>query len=103
MTAAGYRPRSIMVDDLAPVRRRYHVPDDVASCHTAVVEGYAIEGHVPAGDLTALLRQRPRAIGLSVPGMPIGAPGMEQPGGAREAYFTILLLPDGRRRTFAQH
>lgn len=103
MTRAGYRPRSVMVDDLAVVRRRYRVPDDMAACHTAVIDGYAIEGHVPATDVTDLLRQRPKAIGIAVPGMPLGSPGMEQPGGVREAFSTILLLEDSRRRTFAQH
>lgn len=77
LARAGYRPRSVMVDDLAAVRRRYGVPDDMASCHTAVIDDYVIEGHVPAGDVTDLLRRRPKALGIAVPGMPLGAPGME--------------------------
>lgn len=104
MEQAGYRLQSVMVDDLAAVRRRLGVPDALASCHTAAISGFAIEGHVPAADVTALLARRPKgAIGLAVPGMPVGSPGMEQPRGAREAYATLLILPAGRTRTFAQH
>lgn len=104
MDQAGYRLQSVMVDDLAAVRRRLGVPDALASCHTAAISGFAIEGHVPAADVTALLARRPKgAIGLAVPGMPVGSPGMEQPSGAREAYATLLILPAGRTRTFAQH
>lgn len=103
MIRAGYRLRTVMVDDLAAVRRRHGVPDAFASCHTAVIGGYAIEGHIPADDVTALLRRQPEAIGLAVPGMPVGAPGMEQPNGEREAFASILLLPGGRTRTFVQH
>jgi len=103
MVAAGYRPRTVLVDDLTEVRSRYKIPLDLAACHTAVIGGYVIEGHVPAADVTQLLRQRPRAVGLVVPGMPLGGPGMEQPNGAREAYVTLLLLEGGGRRTFARH
>lgn len=103
MEAAGYRPRAVVVDDLASIRLRYKIPADLAACHTAVVRGYVVEGHVPAEDVTALLRQRPQAIGIAVPGMPAGAPGMEQADGSREAYATLLLLDGGRRRPFAPH
>lgn len=103
MESAGYRPRTVIVDDLADVRLRYKIPADLAACHTAVIRGYVVEGHVPAEDVTALLRQRPQAIGIAVPGMPAGAPGMEQADGGREAFMTLLLLNGGRRRIFARH
>ncbi|PZQ55246.1 MAG: hypothetical protein DI570_22085 [Phenylobacterium zucineum] len=103
MGRAGYRARVIDTDDLAAVRTRNRVPNDVAACHTALIDGYVLEGHVPAEDVRTLLRQRPRAIGLAVPGMPLGAAGMEQPDGSREGYSTLLLLEGGARRTFARH
>ena len=103
MESAGYRPRTVIVDDLADVRLRYKVPADLAACHTAVIHGYVVEGHVPAEDVQALLQQRPQAIGIAVPGMPAGAPGMEQADGSREAFMTLLLLNGGRRRIFARH
>ena len=78
------------------------MPDDLRSCHTASVGGYAIEGHVPAGDIVRLLRERPAAAGLAVPGMPMGSPGMDQ-GGRREPYRTILFTRAGRRSVFASH
>jgi hypothetical protein len=65
------------VKDPAVYRRRYGMPDALASCHTARVEGYVIEGHVPAAEIRRLLRERPKARGLAVAGMPVGSPGME--------------------------
>ena len=104
MARAGYRLESVIADDLAAVRRRLGVPDALAACHTAVVSGFAIEGHVPASDVTSLLARRPTgAAGLAVPGMPLGSPGMETPNDDREAYATLLILSAGRTRTFAQH
>jgi hypothetical protein len=79
------------------MRARLGVATQYGSCHTAVVEGYAIEGHVPARELRRLLRERPKAVGLAVPGMPIGSPGMDGPvyGGRRDAYAVLLLQRDG--------
>lgn len=103
MGQAGYRARVIDTEDLAAVRTRNRVPNDLAACHTALIDGYVIEGHVPADDVRTLLRLRPPAIGLAIPGMPLGAAGMEQPDGSREGYSTLLLLEGGARRTFARH
>ena len=89
--------------DLVTLRRRHGMPDRLASCHTALVNGYVIEGHVPAGDVRRLLAQRPDAVGLSVPGMPLGSPGMETPNGDRDRYDTLLVLRDGTSRVFARH
>lgn len=103
MRAAGFVVTVVEHQDLSPVRARLGVPDEVASCHTAEVGGYAVEGHVPAADVIRLLAARPRAAGLSVPGMPLGSPGMEVPGRAPEAFETLLIGRDGRASVFARH
>lgn len=102
LRAAGFEVRVTEAEDVAPASRRLGVPDDLRSCHTASIEGYAIEGHVPAADIRRLLQERPQAAGLAVPGMPMGSPGMEQ-GGTAEPFATVLFSRDGRRRLFAQH
>jgi hypothetical protein len=103
MTANGFRTTVVELEDLAPVRARYGVPDAMASCHTGLVAGYALEGHVPAADIRKLLKEKPRARGIAVPGMPAGSPGMERPDGQREPYNTLLILRDGSTRVFASH
>ncbi len=80
--------------DMSAVKARLGVPDALASCHTAQLGNYIIEGHVPAHALKRLLAERPDAIGLAVPGMPIGSPGME--GGAPETYDVILFGKNGQ-------
>lgn len=82
-------------------RARYGVPDALGSCHTAVIEGYAIEGHVPAREIKRLLAERPRARGLAVPGMPAGAPGME--GGRPQPYDVLLVKLDGTAAVFQRY
>ncbi len=101
MRQAGWTVEVVEREDLAPIRARHGVPDRLASCHTAVVGTYAIEGHVPAGDVERLLRERPAARALSAPGMPAGSPGMEAAG--REPYTTVLILADGSTRVFGRH
>lgn len=101
MRANGFRVETQDVRDVTPYRMQYGVPEELSSCHTAVVDGYAIEGHVPAADIKRLLREKPRAKGLAVPGMPNGSPGMEQ-GGPPDPYVTVAF--DGRRAwVYAQH
>ncbi len=100
MRANGFSVTVHDVPDVTPYRRRSMVPDYLASCHTALVEGYAIEGHVPAADIRRLLRERPRVIGLSVPGMVVGSPGMEQ--GPPQPYSTIAF-DERTTRVYAQH
>lgn len=78
------------------------VPEVLRACHTAVVEGYVIEGHVPAQDVKRLLAERPRARGLAVPGMPIGSPGMEQ-GDRIDPYDVLLFDETGKAEAFAHH
>jgi len=81
--------------DLEPIRKRLGVPVDLAACHTAEVDGYVLEGHVPAVAVRRLLEERPTATGLSVPGMPAGSPGME--GGTTKRYDVILFGKTGRQ------
>ncbi len=78
------------------------VTDDLASCHTAKVGGYTVEGHVPAADIQRMLKEKPAIAGIAAPGMPMGSPGMEQ-GGRKEAYDVIAFTKDGKRSVFAKH
>ena len=86
-------------------RARLGIPKTFASCHTALVQGYVIEGHVPASDIQRLLKEKPQALGLAVPGMPIGSPGMDGPvyGGKRDAYQVLLIQKDGTSKVFQAH
>lgn len=103
MRAAGFRATIVTVEDLSPEFRKYGVPFNLSSCHMGRVDGYVVVGHVPARDVTRLLRERPKAIGITVPGMPDGSPGMEHPHGRRDPYDTLLLLPRGKSRVFVRH
>ena len=87
------------------VRAKLGLPKQYASCHTALVGGYLVEGHVPAADVRRLLKEKPNALCLAVPGMPVGSPGMDGPvyGGRRDAYDTVLVLRDGTSRVFQSH
>ena len=84
------------------VRTRLGLPQKLGSCHTALVGGYLIEGHVPASDVRALLQQKAKALGLAVPGMPVGSPGMDGPayGDRRDPYDVLLVARDGTTRVF---
>ena len=91
---AGFAVTVEETTDLQPVKKRLGVPADLAACHTAEVDGYVLEGHVPAAAVRRLLEKRPTAIGLAVPGMPAGSPGME--GGVPRRYDVVLFGADGR-------
>ena len=97
---AGFPVRVVETSDLQPVKARLGVPASLASCHTAEVAGYVVEGHVPASAITRLLREKPKAIGLAVAGMPIGSPGME--GEPVETYDVVLFAP-GHEQTFERY
>jgi hypothetical protein len=86
------------------MRKRLRVADKYGSCHTALVGGYAIEGHVPAREIARLLKEKPEAIGLAVPGMPVGSPGMDGKiyGDRKDAYDVVLLTRDGGAKVY-QH
>ena len=88
------------------MRARLGIPVKLGSCHTALVGGYAVEGHVPAADIRRLLKDKPKAVGLSVPGMPVGSPGMDGAvyGGRRDPYDVVLVLDrGGSTRVFASY
>jgi len=88
------------LDDLGPVKARHRVPRALEACHTAVVDGYAVEGHVPAETIRRLLRERPAVSGIAVPGMPPGSPGMENPGQAPRRYQVLTFDRTGRTGVF---
>lgn len=89
------------IEDLDPIKARYGVGQGLESCHTALVEGYVVEGHVPAASIKKLLAERPKARGLAVPGMPVGAPGME--GTPRDRYSVLIFDEVGATRVFATY
>lgn len=88
--------------DLARFKLARGIAPDLASCHTAEIAGYVVEGHVPPADIDRLLAERPDAVGLSVPGMPWGAPGMG-PESERDAYDVVLIGRDGGRTVFSRY
>lgn len=102
LRANGFRVKPENVTDTSLYRARYGIPEALASCHTAVVGDYALEGHVPAREIRRLLAERPSARGLAVPGMPNGAPGMNDPRPA-DPYDVLLVLADGRASVYAAY
>jgi len=103
MRQAGFTVAVHVTADPGTVRRARGLPDALASCHTGVIGGYAVEGHVPAADVLRLLAERPEAVGLAVPGMPIGSPGMEAPDGRKQPFDTLLVLRSGQTRVWGRH
>ena len=99
---AGFPVRSHAQHDVAMIKHRLGLPNDLASCHTGMVDGYVIEGHVPAEDIKRLLKERPFVRGLSVPGMPIGSPGMEM-GDRVDPYEVLSFDEDGKTEVFSRH
>ncbi len=101
MRANGHSVHVQNMENLDMIKKMAGVPDHLQSCHTAMVNGYAVEGHVPAKDIARLLTERPKAKGLAVPGMPAGAPGMEQ--GTPEHYEVLLFRRDGTTSVYSRH
>ena len=101
LRASGYPVKVENVPDVTPIKRRYSVPERLEACHTAFVEGYVVEGHVPADLIDRLLRERPRAAGVAVPGMPAGSPGMESLGQSSEPYQVLIFDRSGKTAVFA--
>jgi hypothetical protein len=98
---AGFAVRTHDVNDVPAARQRLGMPERLGSCHTAKVAGYVVEGHVPAADIRRLLKEKPKAIGLAVPSMPPGSPGMESP--KPVPYNTLLVHAGGATTVFAKH
>lgn len=104
LRTAGFTVEShdVSHEELAGIAGEAGVSNELRSCHTAKVGGYAVEGHVPAADIARLLRERPEVAGIAVPGMPVGSPGMEL-GDRRDPYNVVAFTRDGRRSVFAQY
>ncbi|HVH13503.1 MAG TPA: DUF411 domain-containing protein [Longimicrobium sp.] len=97
--AAGFQVEVHDMPDVTPVKNEHGLPQHLASCHTAVVDGYVIEGHVPADVIRRLLSERPQVAGIAVPGMPVGSPGMEM-GSRKDPYDVIAFARDGKVSVF---
>jgi hypothetical protein len=97
----GFTVRTESRDDLRPIKAQHGVPDALHACHTALVGGYVVEGHVPADLVDRLLRERLQVVGIAVPGMPIGSPGMEAPGRPAERYQVFAFDRGGQSRVYA--
>lgn len=100
LEANGFTVHARNVENPSDYREKYGIPNALGSCHTGVVQGYALEGHVPAAEIKRLLAEKPKARGLAVPAMPMGSPGMEGP--RKDAYDVLLVGTDGRHSTY-QH
>ena|SRR6516164_11329973 len=100
MRANGFVVASYDVEDIAAIKSKHGVPAQAASCHTALVDGYVVEGHVPADVVKRMLRERPKVSGIATPGMPMGSPGMEVPSGTKEAYAILAFDASGKQTVF---
>jgi hypothetical protein len=101
--AAGFRVRAVDVthDELDRLRAKHGVPAAMQSCHTGLVSGYVVEGHIPASEIWRLLKERPGVAGLVVPGMPLGSPGMEVEGAISRPYHVLTFDGQGRTQVFS--
>jgi hypothetical protein len=102
MQGNGFEVKAVDVEDIDLVKRTYGVPAAAASCHTALVNGYVIEGHVPAESVSRLIREKPALAGIAVPGMPAGSPGMEVPG-RKDSYSVISFDKAGQQSVYEKH
>ena len=103
MEGEGFTMRVEDVNDLVTVKQNHKIPPQLQSCHTAIVDGYIIEGHVPVADIDRLLAERPDIAGLAVPGMPVGSPGMEVAGTADQPFDVIAFDKAGQTQVFASY
>ncbi len=103
LEAAGFEVEARDLPDLASVKSANGVPNELTSCHTALVDGYVLEGHVPAADIERLLTERPDVRGLAVPEMPLGSPGMEHPDPSRHEAYDVLSFGPAGVRVYASH
>jgi hypothetical protein len=103
LQAHGFTVKTTNVEDIYEVKTKHRVPSAVESCHTALVGGYVVEGHVPAADVQRMLDERPAIAGIGVRGMPIGSPGMEVEGVKPQPYNVLAFDKGGQTRVFARH
>ena len=103
MKQNGFTVNVTDLNDLSTIKAKHGVPSKLQSCHTAVVNGYVVEGHVPAADVKRMLKELPAVAGLALPGMPAGSPGMEVPGIVPPPYDVMTFDKKGATRVFARH
>jgi hypothetical protein len=101
LTENGFKVTGKDMDSVQPIKDDVGLPAKLASCHTAIVDGYVVEGHVPAGDIKRMLKERPKIVGLSAPGMPQGSPGMET--GRKDPYDVVAFDAKGNTTVYAKH
>jgi len=97
----GFEVEAHNSQDMFSVKQQMGITRNIQSCHTGEIDGYFIEGHVPADDIKRLIKEKPNAAGLSVPGMPMGSPGME--GKRKDTYSVLLVSEDGKQQVFSKH
>ncbi len=103
MADNGYPLEVRNVDNLSVIKKQYQVPRTLQSCHTAIVDGYVIEGHVPIAEVNRLLAERPDVVGLAVAGMPVGSPGMEVPGAQTQPFEVVAFDSAGNTQVYARY
>ena len=103
LRAHGFSVKTTETEAIDDLKAKHQIPQAARSCHTALVGGYVVEGHVPAADVQRLLKEKPAIAGIAVPGMPIGSPGMEVPGMKAQAFDVIAFTRQGTTRVFASH
>lgn len=103
MRKAGFTVKELPREDMSAVKNKYGVSDGLASCHTAIVDGYVIEGHVPASDVLRLLKERPNIVGLTAPGMPMHSPGMQAEGQTPKHYDVLAFDKQGKAKVYHRY
>ena len=103
LKASGFNVTSINRDDMDSIKQKYGVSDQLASCHTAIVDGYVLEGHVPADDVKRLLKEKPAIVGLTAPGMPMQSPGMQAVGLPPKNYDVLAFDKQGKTAVFSHY
>ncbi|MEQ9369217.1 MAG: DUF411 domain-containing protein [Coleofasciculus chthonoplastes F3-SA18-01] len=98
----GFKVTDTKTDEMTAIKEKHGVPQDFASCHTAIVNGYVVEGHIPADDIKRLVKQKPDIAGIAVPGMPLGSPGMEA-GERKESFAVLAFNQDGKFEVFQKY
>jgi len=102
LSAQGLQPENMPTSNMDALKQSYGVPENLTSCHTAIIDGYVIEGHVPIADIKRLIAEHPDVVGITVPGMPIGTPGMES-GEERESFTVFSFDRQGQTEIFNQY
>ncbi|GAA6622448.1 DUF411 domain-containing protein [Scytonema sp. NUACC26] len=102
MQQNGFHIKDIKTDEIEAIKEKYNLPQELASCHTAIIDGYVMEGHIPANDIKQFLQQKPTLAGLAVPGMPVGTPGMEV-GNKKQPFAVVAFDNKGEVKVFQEY